>query len=153
MRSTSTSSPNILQTSQTIGHLCYTENSMSTFNFIACPMTNRLTQSRVLEGAARRASGADVLARRDRPATTLFFGGDPRRIPRYQKAGDAMENALLRTASYFKRTGLVAVLYLLFLRHAKVIDSVLSRGPHLPRPSDPLRGPDRRPSRKRAEYL
>lgn len=32
----------------------------------------------------------------------------------YQKAVDTMENALLRTASYFKRTGLVAVLYLLF---------------------------------------
>lgn len=35
-------------------------------------------------------------------------------ILRYQKAIDTMENALLRTASYFKRTGLVAVLYLLF---------------------------------------
>lgn len=35
-------------------------------------------------------------------------------IPRYRNAVDAMENALLRTASYFKRTGLVAVLYLLF---------------------------------------
>lgn len=45
----------------------------------------------------------------------------------YQKAVDTMENALLRTASYFKRTGLVAVLYLLFTGMPKSLTASSAR--------------------------
>jgi len=52
-------------------------------------------------------------------------------ILRYQKAVDVIENALFRTAGYFKRTGLVAVLYLLFSGMPKSLTASSLLGPYL----------------------